>query len=66
MLIKRLGNEARELLDSRTDSMSETNRLSVPLLRREAPSATETSDITSLCSLSSQDFTSLHQSDSQK
>lgn len=66
MLIKRLGNEARELLDSRTDSMSETNRLSVPLLRKEAPSATETSDLTSLCSLSSQDFTSLHHSDSQK
>ncbi|CAH0549470.1 unnamed protein product [Brassicogethes aeneus] len=66
MLIRRLGSEAREILDSRTDSMSDTNRLSVPLLRKEAPSATETSDITSLCSLSSQDFHSLHQSDSQK
>lgn len=66
MLIRRLGNEAKEILDSRTDSMSDTNRLSVPLLRKEAPSATETSDITSLCSLSSQDFTSLHRSDSQK
>ncbi|XP_019875177.2 gamma-aminobutyric acid type B receptor subunit 2 isoform X2 [Aethina tumida] len=66
MLIRRLGSEARDILDSRTDSMSDTNRLSVPLLRREAPSATETSDITSLCSLSSQDFHSLHHSDSQK
>lgn len=66
MLIKRLGNEARDILDSRTDSMSDTNRLSVPLLRKEVPSATETSDLTSLCSLSSQDFTSLHHSDSQK
>lgn len=66
MLIRRLGNEAREILDSRTDSMSDTNRLSVPLLRKEAPSATETSDITSLCSLSSQDFASLHHTDSQK
>ncbi|RZC34862.1 7tm 3 and/or ANF receptor domain containing protein [Asbolus verrucosus] len=66
MLIRRLGSEAREILDSRTDSMSDTNRLSVPLLRKEAPSATETSDITSLCSLSSQDFTSLHHADSQK
>ncbi|KAJ3651049.1 hypothetical protein Zmor_017112 [Zophobas morio] len=66
MLIRRLGSEAREILDSRTDSMSDTNRLSVPLLRKEPPSATETSDITSLCSLSSQDFTSLHHADSQK
>lgn len=66
MLIRRLGNEAKEILDSRTDSMSDTNRLSVPLLRKEAPSATETSDITSLCSLSSQDFQSLHRADSQK
>ncbi|EFA04929.1 gamma-aminobutyric acid type B receptor subunit 2 [Tribolium castaneum] len=66
MLIRRLGNEAKEILDSRTDSMSDTNRLSVPLLRKEAPSATETSDITSLCSLSSQDFASLHRADSQK
>lgn len=66
MLIRRLGTEAKEILDSRTDSISDNNRLSVPLLRKEAPSATETSDITSLCSLSSQDFTSLHHADSQK
>ncbi|KAJ8917294.1 hypothetical protein NQ315_002312 [Exocentrus adspersus] len=66
MLIRRLGNEAREILDSRTDSMSDTNRLSVPLIRKEPPSATETSDITSLCSLSSQDYASLHHTDSQK
>ncbi|XP_018573120.1 gamma-aminobutyric acid type B receptor subunit 2 [Anoplophora glabripennis] len=66
MLIRRLGSEAREILDSRTDSMSDTNRLSVPLIRKEPPSATETSDITSLCSLSSQDYTSLHHTDSQK
>ncbi|XP_044763812.1 gamma-aminobutyric acid type B receptor subunit 2 isoform X1 [Coccinella septempunctata] len=66
MLIRRLGNEAKEILEARTDSLSETNRLSVPLIRKEAPSATETSDLTSLCSLSSQDFTSLHHSDSQK
>ncbi|GLV37062.1 metabotropic GABA-B receptor subtype 2 [Carabus blaptoides fortunei] len=65
MLVRRLGNEARDILDSRTDSMSDTNRLSVPLLRKEQPSATETSDITSLCSLSSQqDLASLHRSDS--
>lgn len=66
MLIQRLGTEAREILDSRADSASDSNRLSVPLLRREAPSATETSDITSLCSLSSQDYASLHYSDSQR
>lgn len=66
MLIRRLGTEAKEILDSRTDSMSDTNRLSVPLLRKEAPSATETSDITSLCSLSSQDYASLQHTDSQK
>ncbi|KAL3272277.1 hypothetical protein HHI36_022757 [Cryptolaemus montrouzieri] len=66
MLIRRLGNEAKEILESRADSMSDTNRLSVPLIRKEPPSATETSDLTSLCSLSSQDFTSLHHSDSQK
>lgn len=66
MLIRRLGQEAKDLLDSRTDSMSDTNRLSVPLLRKEAPSATETSDLTSLCSLSSQDFVSLQHTDSQK
>lgn len=66
MLIRRLGSEAREILDSRTDSMSDTNRLSVPLIRKEPPSATETSDITSLCSLSSQDYASLHHTDSQK
>ncbi|XP_045467345.1 gamma-aminobutyric acid type B receptor subunit 2 [Harmonia axyridis] len=66
MLIRRLGNEAKEILESRADSISETNRLSVPLIKKEPPSATETSDLTSLCSLSSQDFTSLHHSDSQK
>ncbi|KAF5284264.1 hypothetical protein FQR65_LT00265 [Abscondita terminalis] len=66
MLIKRLGSEAREILDARADSISDMNRLSVPLLRKEAPSATETSDVTSVCSLSSQDFASLHHSDSQK
>ncbi|KAJ8953710.1 hypothetical protein NQ314_007320 [Rhamnusium bicolor] len=66
MLIRRLGSEAREILDSRTDSISDTNRLSVPLIRKEPPSATETSDITSLCSLSSQDYASLHHTDSQK
>ncbi|KAK9876297.1 hypothetical protein WA026_012595 [Henosepilachna vigintioctopunctata] len=66
MLIRRLGNEAKEILESRTDSMSDTNRLSVPLIRKEPPSATETSDLTSLCSLSSQDFTSLQHNDSQK
>ncbi|CAG9861204.1 unnamed protein product [Phyllotreta striolata] len=64
MLIRRLGNEAKEILDSR-ESMTDTNRLSVPLLRREAPSATETSDLTSLCSLSSQDYASLQRADSQ-
>ncbi|CAG9767793.1 unnamed protein product [Ceutorhynchus assimilis] len=68
MLIRQLGNEAKDILEQKTeDSMTETNRLSVPLLRREMPSATETSDLTSLCSLSSQaDYTSLHHSDSQK
>ncbi|CAG9830654.1 unnamed protein product [Diabrotica balteata] len=66
MLIRRLGNEAKELLESRADSMSDTNRLSVPLLRKEAPSATETSDLTSLCSLSSQDYATLQRNDSQK
>ncbi|KAK5637996.1 hypothetical protein RI129_012291 [Pyrocoelia pectoralis] len=66
MLIKRLGTEARDILDARTDSINDMNRLSVPLLRKEAPSATETSDITSICSLSSQDFVSFHHSDSQK
>ncbi|KAF5290089.1 hypothetical protein FQA39_LY14870 [Lamprigera yunnana] len=66
MLVKTLGVEAKEILDARTDSMSDMNRLSVPLLRKEQPSATETSDITSICSLSSQDFASLHRSDSQK
>ncbi|KAK9753076.1 Receptor family ligand binding region [Popillia japonica] len=65
-LIRRLGHEARELLDSRTDSTSDTNRLLVPHMKKEAPSGTETSDITSLCSFSSQDFTSFHHSDSQK
>ncbi|CAH2009204.1 unnamed protein product [Acanthoscelides obtectus] len=65
MLIRRLGNEAKELLESR-ESMSDTNRLSVPLIRKEQPSATETSDITSLCSLSSQDYASLQHTDSQK
>uniref|UniRef100_A0A6P7FDM5 Gamma-aminobutyric acid type B receptor subunit 2 isoform X1 n=1 Tax=Diabrotica virgifera virgifera TaxID=50390 RepID=A0A6P7FDM5_DIAVI len=65
MLIRRLGNEAKELLESRADSMSDTNRLSVPLLRKEAPSATETSDLTSLCSLSSQDYATLQRNDSQ-
>lgn len=64
MLIRRLGAEAKEILES--SSITDANRLSVPLLRKEAPSATETSDITSLCSLSSQDFASLHHSDSQK
>ncbi|CAH2009202.1 unnamed protein product [Acanthoscelides obtectus] len=64
MLIRRLGNEAKELLESR-ESMSDTNRLSVPLIRKEQPSATETSDITSLCSLSSQDYASLQHTDSQ-
>ncbi|XP_056646832.1 gamma-aminobutyric acid type B receptor subunit 2 isoform X3 [Diorhabda sublineata] len=66
MLIRRLGNEAKDILDSRADSISETNRLSVPLLRKEPPSATETSDLTSLCSLSSQDYATLQRSDSQK
>ncbi|XP_050310486.1 gamma-aminobutyric acid type B receptor subunit 2 isoform X2 [Anthonomus grandis grandis] len=69
MLIRQLGNEANEILeDQKTeDSISETNRLSVPLLRKELPSATETSDLTSLCSLSSQpDYNSLHRSESQK
>ncbi|XP_074026601.1 gamma-aminobutyric acid type B receptor subunit 2 isoform X2 [Leptinotarsa decemlineata] len=66
MLVRRLGNEAKEILDSRADSLSETNRLSVPLIRKEPHSATETSDITSLCSLSSQDYTSLQHTDSQK
>ncbi|KAB0791553.1 hypothetical protein PPYR_03353 [Photinus pyralis] len=66
MLIKRLGAEAKDILDARTDSINDVNRLSVPLLRKEAPSATETSDITSICSLSSQDFASFHHSDSQK
>ncbi|XP_017778907.1 PREDICTED: gamma-aminobutyric acid type B receptor subunit 2 [Nicrophorus vespilloides] len=67
VLIRRLGNEAKEILDTRTDSITETNKLSVPLLRKEAPSATETSDITSLCSLSSQDqFQSFHHQESQK
>lgn len=65
MLIKRMGVEAQEILQSR-ESMTDTNRLSVPLIRKDAPSATETSDLTSLCSLSSQDFTSLHQNDSQR
>lgn len=60
MLIRRLGAEAKDILDS-----PDANRLSVPLLRREQPSATETSDITSLCSLSSHpDLASLHRSDS--
>ncbi|KAG5867556.1 Gamma-aminobutyric acid type B receptor subunit 2, partial [Gonioctena quinquepunctata] len=66
MLIRRLGNEAKEILESRKDSLSETNRLSVPLIRKEPPSATETSDITSLCSLSSQDYASLQPTESQK
>ncbi|VEN49814.1 unnamed protein product [Callosobruchus maculatus] len=66
MLIRRLGSEAKELLESRADSISDTNRLSVPLIRKEQPSATETSDITSLCSLSSQDYASLQRTDSQK
>ncbi|ERL84102.1 hypothetical protein D910_01445 [Dendroctonus ponderosae] len=68
MLIRQLGNEANEILEQKTeDSISDTNRLSVPLLRKEMPSATETSDLTSLCSLSSQaDYASLHHSDSQK
>lgn len=67
MLIKRLGSDAKDLLDFRADSLSgDVNRLSVPLLRKEQPSATETSDITSLCSLSSQDFTSLQPTDSQR
>lgn len=66
MLVKRLGTDAKDLADFRTDSLSDTNRLSVPLLRKEAPSATETSDITSICSLSSQDVISLHHGDSQK
>ncbi|CAH1118642.1 unnamed protein product [Phaedon cochleariae] len=66
MLIRRLGNEAKDILESRADSNSDMNRLSVPLLRKEAPSATETSDLTSLCSLSSQDYTSLLHTDSQK
>lgn len=68
MLIRQLGNEAAEILErKREDSMTDTNRLSVPLLRKEMPSATETSDLTSLCSLSSQaEYTSLHHSDSQK
>nr|CAI5851397.1 unnamed protein product [Callosobruchus analis] len=65
MLIRRLGSEAKELLETRADSMSDTNRLSVPLIRKEPPSATETSDITSLCSLSSQDYASLQRTDSQ-
>ncbi|CAH1111941.1 unnamed protein product [Psylliodes chrysocephalus] len=65
MLIRRLGNEAKDILDSR-ESITDTNRLSVPLLRKEAPSATETSDLTSLCSLSSQDYASLQHTDSQK
>lgn len=66
MLIRRLGAEAKDILDARADSPSgDANRLSVPLLRREQPSATETSDITSLCSLSSHpDLASLHRSDS--
>lgn len=68
MLIRQLGNEATEILEQKTeDSVSDTNRLSVPLLRKEMPSVTETSDLTSLCSLSSQaDYASLHHSDSQK
>lgn len=66
MLIRRLGNEAKDILDSANDSVCDTNRLSVPVIRKEPPSATETSDITSLCSISSQDFTSLKHGDSQK
>ncbi|XP_066144261.1 gamma-aminobutyric acid type B receptor subunit 2 isoform X2 [Euwallacea fornicatus] len=68
MLIRQLGNDATDILEQKTeDSISDTNRLSVPLLRKEMPSATETSDLTSLCSLSSQaENTSLHRTDSQK
>ncbi|XP_060533297.1 gamma-aminobutyric acid type B receptor subunit 2 isoform X2 [Cylas formicarius] len=69
MLIRQLGDEAKDILEEKTeDSVSDTNRLSVPLLRKEAPSATETSDLTSLCSLSSQaaDYTSLHRTESHK
>ncbi|XP_022907049.1 gamma-aminobutyric acid type B receptor subunit 2 [Onthophagus taurus] len=66
LLIKRLGNEARELLESKTLDSSDTNRLSVPLLRKDPASGTETTDLTSLCSISSQDCTSFHRSDSQK
>ncbi|XP_076255856.1 gamma-aminobutyric acid type B receptor subunit 2 isoform X1 [Rhynchophorus ferrugineus] len=68
LLIRQLGTDAKDILEQKTeDSVSDTNRLSVPLLRKEMPSVTETSDLTSLCSLSSQaDFTSLQHSDSQK
>lgn len=66
MLIRRVGNEANDIIESKTDCLSDTNRLSVPLIRKEPPSATETSDITSLCSISSQDFISLKHTDSQK
>lgn len=68
MLIKQLGTDANDILEQKTeDSISDTNRLSVPLLRKEMPSATETSDLTSLCSLSSQaENASLNRTESQK
>lgn len=68
MLIKQLGTDATDILEQKTeDSISDTNRLSVPLLRKEMPSATETSDLTSLCSLSSQaENATLNRAESQK
>ncbi|XP_030763636.1 gamma-aminobutyric acid type B receptor subunit 2 isoform X2 [Sitophilus oryzae] len=68
MLIHQLGDDAKDILEQKTEeSFSDTNRLSIPQVRKDMPSVTETSELTSLCSLSSQpDFTSLHRTDSQK
>ncbi|XP_025832436.1 gamma-aminobutyric acid type B receptor subunit 2 [Agrilus planipennis] len=65
-LIQQLGTEAREILGQSTETFTDSNKLSVPQVRKEMPSATETTDITSVGSISSQDLISIHQSDSQK
>ncbi|XP_069694331.1 gamma-aminobutyric acid type B receptor subunit 2 isoform X2 [Periplaneta americana] len=53
MLVRRLGDEGRDILESDIGM----DRLAVPrhdaLLKREAPSGTETTEISSLCSLNS-------------
>lgn len=54
-LIRKLGPEARSWIDGTTDTEPLLNRstLSVPIVRRDMPSATDVTDMTSVGSLTS-------------